>query len=116
MNAMKRQIGSCMPSLLLTVLLAGSTVGRAQVMWQDLSRGTIRPGLRPASPIDDGGGGTPSFPVDIPDNFPAGVTLTIGDAPAIAQVDSVIVSMLHTFVGDLTVRIIPPSGPSFTLF
>jgi subtilisin-like proprotein convertase family protein len=55
-------------------------------------------------------------PSAIPDNSPTGLTLAINSAPAIASLDQVSVTMSHEWLGDLTVEIIPPTGPALTLF
>lgn len=55
-------------------------------------------------------------PTAIPDGQPSGIVLTIGSAPEIASIDRLTVSVSHEWLGDLTVRILPPAGESFTLF
>ncbi len=52
----------------------------------------------------------------IPDNSPAGVVLNFANAPAAASVDQVTLTIAHEWLGDLSVRLIPPSGPGFVLF
>lgn len=60
---------------------------------------------------------TSTFPTTaIPDNDPAGVTLEVGTAAAAASVDEVTITLSHEWLGDLTLKLIPPSGPAITLF
>ena len=52
----------------------------------------------------------------IPDADPAGLTLDFGSAPAIEAVESITVTLGHEWLGDLTLTVVPPSGPQFILF
>jgi subtilisin-like proprotein convertase family protein len=51
----------------------------------------------------------------IPDAQSAGIALSIGSAPAMSTLESVRVQLSHEWLGDLTVRLMPPGGATLTL-
>ncbi len=59
----------------------------------------------------------PDLGLDIPDDDPAGLTatLTVDDAGVVGDVAAVVVSLDHTWVGDLVVTLTAPDGTSVTL-
>lgn len=59
----------------------------------------------------------PGLAIDLPDNDPAGAsaTLTVEGAGTIDSIDAVVVSMDHTWIGDLIVTLTAPDGTSVTL-
>ncbi len=57
-----------------------------------------------------------SFPdIHIPDGEPSGLTLSLGQAPGLTSLNSVTVTLAHEWLGDLTLKLISPTGSEFTL-
>lgn len=52
----------------------------------------------------------------IPDADPAGILVRLPDAPPIASVDKLSLTIAHEWLGDLTVKLIGPDGVEFTIF
>src|ERR1051326_7369903 len=106
---MKAFFQSFLGAVAILGALVGCPASRAQFFSVDFSGGgadILIPDATWVAPDDPN-----NFDIDL-----GGVTLDMPGAPAMAAVNQITVSLSHTYVGDLTVKLISPEKKEFVLF